>query len=318
MYFRSTSLRYILIVCSLAVLASETSAEEIETTSDRVIFGRESALWSIEAKGGEPTKLVDLPWPAAKVKRMRAAANGSALLINAKGFVAWTALDEPASLRFLPCSGPSEISSDGNQVVCGSQDARHIVIYSLRPNVTVRTILKTAPSALFFGSTPQSIVGALADTLIDFTSEERLASHRPDRSLVVTPDGKRALGAYKEDGIDIVYGFRLDGKAVKRTLMHAARGVATSADSGWAAIQQDIDACAVRIVGGQYMCWRRVEAMDISSAGHSLLVTHTNDTGSYDLLLGAVRGTSSVKPTPLVQEVAHEAIFWPAALQEQR
>lgn len=306
-------LRCILLLGAVLLLAREADAKEIETTSDRVIFSKGSALWSIEAKGGEPAKLVELPWPAEKVERMRAAANGSALLINADGFVAWTSLENP-SLQFLPCSGPSEISANGDEVVCGSQDARHIVIYTLRPELAVRTILKPAPSALFFGNAPRSIVGALADALINYTNQKQLASHRPDRALVVTPNGKRALGAYNEDGIDIVYGFRLDGKAVKRTLMHAARCVATSADSDWAAIQQDVDACAVRIVGGQYMCWRRVEALDISSAGHSLLVTRSNDSGSYDLLLGAVRGTSSVKPTPLVQGVAQEAIFWPAPL----
>ncbi len=318
---RSTSLLAALLPVLVAALplsvslsaSGEARAEEIEITSDRIIFGRDNSLFSMPAAGGDPTVLLALPWSADKVTRLRASADGSGLLVAGEGFTAWADLAVPDSLRFLPCSGLADISSDGNRVVCGTQDGRNIAVYTLRPSLAVRIIAHAPTELMFFGSEPDAIVGVSGDTIVDLNTMKVLSSHRPDHSLVLTPDGQRAMGSYQEDGIDIVYGFRLDGKAVKRTLMHAASSVATSADSGWAAIQQDADACAVRIVGGQYMCWRKVEALDISSAGHSLLVASPNEGGDFDLLLGAVRGTSSVKPTPLVEHVGHAAVFWPVS-----
>jgi hypothetical protein len=286
----------------------------IEVTEDDVIFARGDALWSMPARGGSASPLVQLPWPAKEVAQLRTSSDGTALLVNARGFTAWAELQRgsEAKLRFLPCSGPSHISADGGRVVCGTQDTRRIAIYTLRPELSVEIIDRKASGPLFFAKDEIISFGDSGDLLaISQKGERVVASHHPQSSMAVSPDGKRAVGDYNEGSIDIVYAFRLDGRASKRTLVHAAKTLDISADSAWVAVQQEVDACAVRVVGGQYMCWRRFKARAISSRGRSLLVSRANGK-KQDLYLGAVRGTSSRKPAPLVESVDGAATFWPA------
>jgi hypothetical protein len=251
---------------------------------------------------------------------MVVSSTGDALLLRGKGFVAWSSLSERANskLRFLPCSGPSNISADGKRVVCGTQDSKRIAIYTLLPTLAVQIIDRKAAGPLAFAEVQSEVVsfGSNSDVIAISAEGERILSpHRPNTRMIVTPDGKRALGDYQEESINVVYTFRLDQKATKRTLVHAARAVATSADSKWGAIQQEVDACAVRLAGGQYMCWRQYKALAISSQGKSLLLSRAQR-GKNDLYLGAVTGTSSRKPTPLVEGVAATATFWPHKPEE--
>lgn len=307
----------LLSVLLLVYHAAPVHADTIEHTEDEIIFARADSLWTIPASGGTPTPLLKLPWPAKDLGLLQVSSDGTALLVGGKGFTAWTAIQRgsgQARLGLLPCSGPSHISADGNQVVCGTQDSQRIAIYTLRPTLSVQIIDRKALGPLYFGASKSEIIcfGDNDDLIALSKDGERVvATHRPESSMAVSPDGKRAIGDYNEGAIHVVYAFRLDGKASKRTLVHAARSLDVSADSAWVAVQQEVDACAVRIVGGQYMCWRRYQALAISSRGHSLLISRANSTG-HDLYLGAVRGTSSRKPTPLIKAVARVATFWPS------
>jgi hypothetical protein len=290
------------------------SATEPKITSDLIIFARGDALWTITPSGEDVQRLLDLPMPAEEVEELHVSSNGAAILLRAKGLVAWSPLAEASTrkLRFLPCSGPSNISADGGRVVCGTQDGQRIAIYTLQPALAVEIIDRKAAGPLAFAEAEDEIItfGDHDDVIALSQKGARVVSeHRPTTKMLVTPDGKRALGGYQEDVIKVVYTFRLDGKAIKRTLVHAARAVQTSADSQWGAIQQEVDACAVRLAGGQYMCWRQYKALAISSEGHSLLVSRS-EKGKQDLFLGAVTGTSSRKPTPLAEGVAGVATFW--------
>lgn len=304
----------------LALLCAEARALPAKHTEDSIVFARGDALWSISSAGENTKRLLDLPFPAEEVESLRISSDGSALLLSGKGLVAWSDLNdaEGRKLRLLPCSGPSSISADGHQVVCGTQNAERIAVYTLRPELGVTIIDRKASGPLFFAENQGEIVTFGDDGgLVALSTEGTrvLSAHRPEASLSLTPNGKRAVGAYSEDAINVVYTFRLDGKATKRTLVHAAKAVRTSADSRWVAVQQEVDACAVRIQGGQYMCWREYKALDVSSQGKSLLVSRAKKGGKHDLFLGAVTGTSSKKPLPLVESVAGAATFWRGLLQ---
>jgi hypothetical protein len=304
----------------LALLCTEARAQPGKHTQDTIVFARGDALWSIGPTGENTERLLDLPYPAEEVESLRVSGDGSALLLSGKGLVAWTALGDRDSrkLRILPCSGPSNISAHGHQVVCGTKDAQRIAIYTLRPQLGVAVIDRKAGGPLFFAENQGEIVsyGDKGDLVALSKDGARvLSAHRPEGSLTITPNGKRAVGGYSEDAIEIVYAFRLDGKATKRTLVHAAKAVHTSGDSRWVAVQQEVDACAVRIQGGQYMCWREYKSLAISSQGQSLLLSRGKK-GKRDLYLGAVNGTSSKKPLPLIEGVAGAATFWKRALPE--
>ena len=295
-------------------------APSLPQTADLVIFARGDALWTISTKGDDPEHLLDLPFPAAEVEALHLSSQGEALLLRGKGFVAWSSLEDrtKAKLRFLPCSGPSNISADGKRVVCGTQDTKRIAIYTLLPTLVVQIIDRQAIGPLAFAEASSEIIsfGDNNDVIALGPDGQRVvSSHRPNARMLVTTDGRRALGAYQEESIDVVYTFRLDARATKRTLVHAARAIAISADSKWAAIQQEVDACAVRLSGGQYMCWRDYKVLAISSQGKSVLLSRVAS-GKRELSLGSVSGTKSRLPTPLAKDVEPAAAFWPREPQQ--
>lgn len=304
----------LVLFSSLLVAPAGAQKKNRKQSTDSVIFGRENALWVVGPAGGDEAKLIDLPFPAQRVDSLKVSSSGTALLVAGNGFVGWTSLadDTVHALRFLPCSGPSNLSADGKRVVCGTQDTTRIAIYTLEPKLDVIIVDRKAAGPLAFAESPDEIIslGESGDIVALSKNESRVvAPHQPTSGMQVTPDGKRAVGAYNEGAINVVYTFRLDGKATKRTLVHAARAVGIAAGSTWAAVQQEVDACAVRIAGGQYMCWRSYQAVAISSEGHSLLVSR-NEKERLDLFLATVAGTSSKKPFALVKGVAGVATFW--------
>jgi hypothetical protein len=314
----------LLFVFVVGLLLPNESAAEPTHTSDRIIYASDNVLWSIAIDEEKPRALVDkLPWAAKDIARIRVASNGSAMLVEARGYVGWARLtkqdaNEKVTLDLLPCSGPAHLSPNGNEVVCATLDKQRIALYTMRPNdARVVAIIDAKPQGPLF-LTPQSEVIAFDEgnglvALRPDGSRRPVSPHRPDASMTVSADGKRAVGGYREDSIDVVYSFRLDGKAVKRTLMQAARTLDTSADSKWVAMQQEVDACAVRMAGGQYMCWRRFEVLGVSKNGRSILLTRASKSKGHNLYVGAVEGTSSRKPKLLLEGVTRAAAFWPDA-----
>ncbi len=305
-------------VCAIALGTSSRShagPEAPPLTTDRIIYAEGEALWSIASDASAPRILVSLKRPASDVSRIKVAASGTAMLVTVGGVQAWADLSSrtaPTTLRPLPCrAGPdADISRDGNQVICATQVASRIAVFEMRPTLNVRIIDKQALGAMFFAGSRHVALGP-QNTLVNLDTGDVLANHPPDRGMMIAPDGIRAIGAYNEGEIDVVYAFRLDGKAVKRTLMQAARVVSISSGSKWASLQQEFDACAVRVSGGQYMCWRRFEAMEVSSSARNMLLSRAGEKSGHDLFLGTIRGTSARKPAPLVQSVERAAAFWP-------
>ncbi len=283
-------------------------------TLDSIIFVRDNSLWSTPIAGDKTIKLLDFPWLVENYELLHIAANGSALLIQMDGLVAWSKLD-PATqsaqaLKLLPCGGPARLSSDGASVTCRTQDKERIAIYTMLPTISVRVIDKKVETELFWSGNAVLFRDTGGLVKLQEDSESKVSNHAPSSNMQVTPKGDRVIGSYQEGDIDVVYTFKLDGKAVKRTLVQAGRVVSISADSTWAAIQQEIDACAVRVAGGQYMCWTRFEAVDISTEGRNLLLSVAGAKVGHDLYLGSVSGTKASKPNLIAEGVGTLAAFW--------
>ncbi len=297
-----------------------STAKHIPTTTDRIIYAQGEALWSIPSEGGSPTQVVLLPFAASKVSRIKVAASGTALLVSIGEHHAWASLREsqPTTLHFIPCGkGSANISTDGDRVVCTTQVGARIAVYQMRSKLAVRIVDQPTSGPLFFAGNEQDAVGFGKSKTLVTDKGRTLSPHQPDHFMEVTADGKRAVGAYDEGEIDVVYAFRIDGRAVKRTLMQAARVVSISANSEWACLQQEIDACAVRIAGGQYMCWRSYEAIDISSKAGNVLVSRAGKSSGHDLFLGSISGTKAGTPKPLVEAVGRAAAFWPLTVDTE-
>lgn len=305
------------LLSSLGLLEQSEAKTTIQQTLDRIIYVRDNTLWQISASGGDSKKLLELPWQVERFESISVASNGNTLLVQADGLTGWATLSResgaPHTIQWLPCAGTARLSATGAELVCPTQNNERIAVYTLSPSLTVRIVDKKAETPLHWSG--QKVIMGDKGTLLALGqgSQEKISPHAPTSNMRVAPNGKRAIGSYREGEIDVVYSFKLDGVATKRSLVQAGRLLSISAESTWAAIQQEVDACAVRISGGQYMCWPRFEALDISSHGHSLLLSVAGSKVGHDLYLGAVSGTKAAKPGLIVEGVGRVAVFWPAA-----
>ncbi len=310
---RLTSLAALLLLSGV-FLTSPAEAKELPLTADSIVFARDTSLFQISASGGTPSEIVKLPWQADKLSALLAAQNGSALLLQAEGFTAWLPLGSASpTLQYLPCTGKAQLSASGSKVVCQTQDSNKIAVYQLRPTLEVSIVDRAPNGPVYFGETSLVCYGD-NQSLVACEDSTLLSSHRPTKDMLVSYDGKRAVGAYSEGQIDVTYTFKLDGQAAKRTLIPASRPVSIAAGLGWIALQQEIDACAVRLSGGQYMCWSRYQALDVSSQGKNLLLILASKKQGHDLYISSVSGTKSLSPNAIATGVGPLAVFLPSAL----
>jgi hypothetical protein len=254
---------------------------------------------------------MELGFQASRVERVQVSSDGSALLLTVDGHHAWADLSKPPQLHFVPCAGPAHLRSDGDAVTCTALGSDQTAIYTMRPK---RSVAFLAVRGVPYFQGKSSILhrqkGKLVSTETSGSSSKRLTTFEPSGTLLVSPDGKRAIGVFPEDTIEIVATFSLTKKSARRTLMQAADALAFSADSSWLALQQERDACAVRAVGGQYKCWRHYRAIDVSSHGFSLLMRKSSDDDAA-LYIGEVAGPEARKPRRILDGTSGAAAFWP-------
>ncbi len=110
---------------------------------------------------------------------------------------------------------------------------------------------------------------------------QQLAPEPPRSGFSVSPTGERALGVYegsahhKKNVItqEMLFGFALDGRAVRRKAIRRAVATAWSADGRWVLVQDGEAACIMAATGGQYKCWKGYRGAAISRDGrHALLL----------------------------------------------
>lgn len=278
-----------------AVEAKPKKATADEFAGVRVVFAEGSALYQIDARGKDAaTKLVDL---SGEATALRSDPAGRVVVVNVGGAWSWLATDAATpTLTALPCTadGGLSISADAEYVVCGAAgNATQLV--RLRTGAKVVRAVPSASAVLVGPASARTLVwgdadgvwSALAKRKDDLAAKRQLAP-APLRGLSINPAGTRALGVYAgiqrkgkvETPTELLYGFALDGTAARRKSIRGGVVVQWSADGVWALVQDGAKACVMRVVGGEYKCWKGYQAVALAPDGVSALLLGSPKAGA--------------------------------------
>jgi len=234
----------------------------------------------------------------------------------------------------VPCVGSAHLSPDGRCIVCRDRRGQ-ITLHRLIPSLT-STVVPTRSQHLGFIDARHIVItddrGVWKQSIVRPTERTLLASEVPDGPMLISPDGKRAIGVFHEDDgkgqepgdgasekepETALYVFRLDGKGVKRRLLEGATPISWSRDSRWVIAQMGTRACMARAIGGQYKCWRDYRAVALAPDDSTVLLAHPADGKSdsdpdhNDLYRGHREGVSPEQPRPLIRVVTGPATWLP-------
>jgi hypothetical protein len=273
---------------------------------------KDGAIWRAPLAAPEqPVKLAELAVAPALIRRLVAAGDGSALLVDLGRNAAWIDLTgggaggKAAAPVFLPCSA-GRLAADGSRVLCGARRGKGSVAYRMRPRLGSAALEAFDPGRTAF-SAGDRLVSAVDGALR--ADDKVVAPHVPVDRLMVSPDGARAVGRYPDGDGEALFGFRLDGRAARRKLI-TGTPVAWSADSVWLAVDGDDTACVLRAVGGEYKCWDDFRALAISAdGGHALLGKPPESGGPVDVYLVATTGVRRDKPRRIVESALAAALL---------
>jgi hypothetical protein len=313
-----------LAVAIAATLPAAALAGPAENFGDGVVvFARDASLWKTDPKGkGPAVELVKLPAvgsvPAQAVRALRTDLAARTIIADIGGRWYWARLAEPGApvpmMTALPCGGAVRLLPDGTCVTCATEDGR-AALYRLG-SVAATVLDVPAPASLIVRPAPaaagaapvlsREVVWSDGTSVwiapVAKTSERRpLAPAAPLRHFLTAPNGKRAVGVFRDivhsRGKDVerdqLFGFALDGKAARRKVIRDGVPVDWSWDSQWLLVQDGGSACVMRAVGGEYKCWKGFTAVSIAPDG------------SWALLLGK-RSGSDDRPAPEVRALADE------------
>ena len=236
----------------------------------------------------------------------------------------------------VPCVGPAFLSPDGRCIVCRDRRGQ-ITLHRLIPT-SRSTVVPTRSRHLGFIDARHIVItddrGVWKQSIVRPTERTLLASEVPDGPMLISPDGKRAIGVFREDNgkgqepgdeasekepETALYVFRLDGKGVKRRLLEGATPISWSRDSRWVIAQMGTRACMARAIGGQYKCWRNYHAVAVAPDDSTVLLAHPADGKSdsdpdrYDLYRGHREGVRPEQPRPLIRAVTGPATWLPGS-----
>ena len=217
--------------------------------ADEIIFARGDTLYTLDGK--QERELVKA---SAPVKSLRAAKR--VVLVELVTGWAWLDLDSTTTkLASLPCTGAAQLAPDAACVICN----RTIVNLATGKQTPI-----AIPDAWIAGN-PRVLVWADAGGVFPAppaapTKPTKVAPEAPQRGLLPSPDGKRAVGVYG----DILMTFDLDGTAARRKGIRNGVPVAWSADSQYVLVQDGTAACLMRAGGGQYKCWKGYTAIAVA------------------------------------------------------
>jgi hypothetical protein len=277
-------------------------ARKEEPPPGNIAWVKDGAIWRAALAAPEqPVKLVDFAVAPALVRRLAAAADGSALLVDLGPNAAWIDLagGRAAAPVLLPCAG-GRLASDGGRVLCGARRGKGAISYRMRPTLGSAPLAEFDPQRTAFTAGDRLVSekdGALRD------QDKVVAPHAPLDHLSISPDGARAVGRYQDGDGDALFGFRLDGRAARRKLITGAP-IGWSGDSVWLAVDGEDTACVLRAVGGEYKCWDHFRALAISGDGGRALIAKPPDSGTgMDVFLVPVAGVRAENPKLLVSAV---------------
>lgn len=291
----------------IAVGIGFAEARKAEPPPGNLAYLKDRAIWRAAlAAPDRAQKLVDLAIAPSLVRRLSAADDGSALLIDLGANAAWIDLagGEAAAPVFLPCAS-GRLAPDGGRVLCGARRGTGSVAYRMRPQLGSAALEQLSPERTALAAGDRLVSekdGALREQAQGERPADRVvAPHAPLDRLSVSPDGARAVGRYQDGDGDALFGFRLDGRAARRKLI-TGTPVAWSADSAWLAVDGEEAACVLRAVGGEYKCWDQFRALAVSADGSLALLGRPPESGTgADVYLVPVTGVRPEKPRLLVE-----------------
>ena len=175
---------------------------------------------------------------------------------------------------------------------------RSSVAYRMRPQLGSAALEQQSPERTALAAGDRLVSekdGALRE------QDKVVAPHAPLDRLLVSPDGARAVGRYRDGDGDALFGFRLDGRAARRKLI-TGTPVAWSGDSAWLAVDGEDTACVLRAVGGEYKCWDDFRALAVSADGGLALLGKPPESGAaIDIYLVPITGVRPEKPRLLIE-----------------
>lgn len=282
------------------VLALTTASAYAENTDDlatrSLVFARGNTLYRTDAKGKTETEIAKLP-SNATVRALRVDAFGKVLLIDVGGSWSWMPLDGSTTTpKDLPCdAGPAQLAEDGLCVLCRAKSDGNAKESSIIVTLSTGKIVPVdvPPTTAFLSGIgiERKLVWADATSVWaaaagNVTKATKAAPHAPLRNFTVSPDGSHALGVYagevyenarrKKPGETLMV-FALDGEAAQRKVIQNGVPVEWSHDSQWVLVQDGRSACIMRVVGGQYKCWKGYTAASISPDGKYALILGNRD-----------------------------------------
>ena len=285
---RSATLAVLLALVATPVRGA-TNASESE-----ILFVRDGHLWRGATSGkGQATDLLSLP--KSKPLSMQLSRSGKTLLLQTDSDWLWITItkSEAKVLKRLNCKS-AQLTRSGKCVVCSDDNAK-VTIHERPPKAPFKVMGQHKQVAFRGGQMVFTNTKGLWAWTPGTNRRKRLATHHPNKDLLVSPDGRRAAGVYTEATGDATYGFRLDGKGARRRLFGNARPIAWSANSQWLVVQSDEAACGLRATGGEYKCWDGYQAVALSADGSEVYLSKESD-GVEDLYRTPMTGTRPVSP----------------------
>jgi len=280
----------------------------------RVLFARGGRLMSIGANG-RGSRLVARLRHRRRIVAISASANGIVLVRDNTG--AWHWVDSKARrsrLVRLACAGVAHLAANGSRIVC-TGDPKASQVYEL-PSGGVHSIPLSLHQVAFKSRHGLELIAARhgklwAFPLANYKAQRLLAPHAPATGLRVSPDGRRAVGRYRDGKDQRIFTFRLDGEAKRRRLLRNGTPVAWSADSVWLLAQARSMACIVRGVGGEFKCLRNYQALAIAPDGSFAILGHRDKRHHRtDLYKASLDGARTKKPTLFLRNTQMAAAWY--------
>jgi hypothetical protein len=300
----------VILAAAALVVGATTARAGDDFGGGSVVFARGTSLWRTDAKGKAPVELVALPGAAEDVRAIRADAAGATLIVDVAGKWFWTRIADGAAAPLAPlacAAGGATLVADGSCVVCASPRATATII-RLADGKAFDTGVAAGGAIITVGPAGRALIWAEAGGVFSAPpgrAKDRtaLAAEPPLAHFTPSPDGKRALGVYREtegdkdrDGIhELLYTVALDGTGARRKVIRNGVPLVWSWDSQWALVQDRGAGCVMRGVGGEYKCWKGYTAQSIAPDGSWALLLGPRDPKAAEKLAAQAQAENLAK-----------------------
>lgn len=279
-----------------ATIAPAGASSAAPAPAEPVLYAQRGALYLYEDKAAR--KLADLPAELGKAISLQTDPAAKVALIGNDVRWYWTPLRDDAgalgalTFRKLPCAaGRARLAPDGSAVLCSSATGASLVVSlpsgksAAAPSPLEQTALALAPPAPPATAPELRLVwsdarGIWTAPVANPKAARQVAPEAPLSGFSVSPTGERALGVFTgaaHHGKNVIqqpmlYGFALDGRAVRRKAIQRALPLLWSADARWVLVQDNESACIMAATGGQYKCWKGYRGVSLSRDGRFALL----------------------------------------------